>query len=112
MVDEKGSTRGLLPTGESADLDLALAKAYTRTGVPAEAREHLARLSIYGWDAQRQKDVQAISMKAGWKQPAGKEWTTEPIQAGPFEFKDLAGKKVKYSDYRGKVILLNFWSTT
>jgi hypothetical protein len=112
LMDEKGATRGLLPTGDSADLDLALAKAYARTGNAREAREHLTRLNLYGWDAERKKDVQAISRKAGWNQPAGREWTTEPVQATPFEFKDLAGKKVKYSDYRGKVILLNFWETT
>jgi cytochrome c biogenesis protein CcmG/thiol:disulfide interchange protein DsbE len=28
-----------------------------------------------------------------------------------FELKDVAGKSVKLSDYRGKVLLLNFWAT-
>ncbi len=33
-------------------------------------------------------------------------------QAAPdFELKDLAGKQVRLSDYRGKVVLLNFWAT-
>jgi peroxiredoxin len=33
-------------------------------------------------------------------------------QAAPdFELKDLAGKKIRLSDYRGKVVLLNFWAT-
>jgi hypothetical protein len=112
MVDEKGENRGVLLTGESDALDLALAKAYTRTGDLPAAREHLARLSFHAWDAEYRKDVQTVSKELGWKQPAGREWTTDPVQAAPFEFKDLEGKRVKYDDYRGKVILLNFWSTT
>jgi len=28
-----------------------------------------------------------------------------------FLLKDLAGKKVKLSDYRGKIVFLNFWAT-
>jgi len=31
--------------------------------------------------------------------------------APAFELKDAAGKSVKVSDYRGKVVLLNFWAT-
>ena len=31
--------------------------------------------------------------------------------APEFELKDLAGKNVRLSDYRGKVVLLNFWAT-
>ncbi|MBI4889062.1 MAG: TlpA family protein disulfide reductase [Acidobacteria bacterium] len=32
-------------------------------------------------------------------------------QAAEFELKDASGKVVKLSDYRGKVVLLNFWAT-
>jgi cytochrome c biogenesis protein CcmG/thiol:disulfide interchange protein DsbE len=32
-------------------------------------------------------------------------------QAPEFELKDSMGKSVKLSDYRGKVVLLNFWAT-
>lgn len=31
--------------------------------------------------------------------------------APPFELQDLSGKTIRLSDYRGKVVLLNFWST-
>ena len=31
--------------------------------------------------------------------------------APPVELQDLSGKTIKLSDYRGKVVLLNFWST-
>src|SRR5690242_16222960 len=32
-------------------------------------------------------------------------------EAPDFVLKDLDGKKVKLSDYRGKAVLLNFWAT-
>ncbi len=33
---------------------------------------------------------------------------TQPIE---LTFKDLKGRKVRLSDYRGKVVMLNFWAT-
>ncbi|MFN0169664.1 MAG: TlpA family protein disulfide reductase [Bryobacteraceae bacterium] len=36
---------------------------------------------------------------------------TERRAAPPFELQDAAGKSVKLSDYRGQVLLLNFWAT-
>ena len=44
--------------------------------------------------------------------------TSVPLQApsdrrpaAPFELRDSKGKRVRLSDYRGKVLLLNFWAT-
>ncbi len=34
-----------------------------------------------------------------------------PILAGDFQLPDLDGRKVRLSDFRGKVVLLNFWTT-
>src|SRR5947208_1985561 len=36
---------------------------------------------------------------------------TERQQAPDFTLKDATGTAVKLSDYRGKVVLLNFWAT-
>lgn len=33
------------------------------------------------------------------------------VAAAPFSLKDLSGKTVKLSDFRGKVVLLDFWAT-
>jgi thiol-disulfide isomerase/thioredoxin len=32
-------------------------------------------------------------------------------EAPPFELKDVHGRTVRLSDYRGKVVLINFWAT-
>ncbi|HWC77941.1 MAG TPA: TlpA disulfide reductase family protein [Blastocatellia bacterium] len=34
-----------------------------------------------------------------------------PVAAPAFEVKDLKGKRVRVSDFKGKVVLLNFWAT-
>jgi len=54
-----------------------------------------------------------------WKAPKGwKEWQMPPIEEGllakgtpapDFELKSLDGKQIKLSDYKGKVVWLNFW---
>ena len=35
----------------------------------------------------------------------------EGISAPPFTIEDVAGKSVKLEDFRGKIVLLNFWAT-
>src|SRR5215210_4959171 len=35
----------------------------------------------------------------------------EPSAAHQFALKDLGGRVIKLSDYKGKVVLLNFWAT-
>lgn len=34
-----------------------------------------------------------------------------PVTAPDFILKDVAGKEVKLSDYKGKVVVINFWAT-
>lgn len=36
---------------------------------------------------------------------------SKPVTPPDFSLQDLGGKAVKLSDFRGKVLLLNFWTT-
>lgn len=42
---------------------------------------------------------------------AGQQATSQPSPAPDFKLKDINGQSVRLGDYRGKVILLNFWAT-
>jgi cytochrome oxidase Cu insertion factor (SCO1/SenC/PrrC family) len=35
----------------------------------------------------------------------------EPESAPEFELEDVQGKRVKLKDFRGKIVLLDFWAT-
>ena len=35
----------------------------------------------------------------------------EGISAPPFTLEDVTGRSVKLEDFRGKIVLLNFWAT-
>ena len=35
----------------------------------------------------------------------------QEVEAPQFELRDLNGRRVRLSDYRGKVVLINFWAT-
>ena len=39
------------------------------------------------------------------------KFTELPLPASDFKLKDLSGSPVYLSDFRGKVVLLNFWTT-
>jgi len=54
----------------------------------------------------------AAAMPAIAAQPVKRLIAVTPaVAAAPFELRDLAGKQHRLSDYRGKVVLVNFWAT-
>lgn len=60
--------------------------------------------------------IAACGAKAPLDAPKeGRAFTAQPVKEGAaapdFELKDADGKTVKLSDYKGKVVLLNFWAT-
>ncbi|MCK4833281.1 MAG: TlpA family protein disulfide reductase [Gammaproteobacteria bacterium] len=56
----------------------------------------------------------SFSVNADWQQPDLSHNLTvikKVIPATDFELQDMDEEKIKLSDYRGKVVLLNFWAT-
>src|SRR5690606_3861374 len=52
----------------------------------------------------------AAAAQAG-QSPAGKLVESPSSAVPPLELRDMAGKLHRLSDYRGKVVLVNFWAT-
>jgi peroxiredoxin len=56
----------------------------------------------------------SLSLNADWQQPELSHNLTvvkKNIPASDFELQDMDDEKVKLTDYRGMVVLLNFWAT-
>lgn len=56
----------------------------------------------------------SLTLNADWQQPELSHNLTavkKSIQASEFELQDMDEETVKLSDYRGKVVLINFWAT-
>jgi peroxiredoxin len=59
--------------------------------------------------ATREPEKPAISMKRPGE--LGLKKFEKPITAPAFSLENLSGQKVSMSDYRGKVVLVNFWAS-
>jgi thiol-disulfide isomerase/thioredoxin len=56
----------------------------------------------------------SLALKADWQQPElshNLTVITKVVPAADFELQDMDENKIKLSDYKGKVVLLNFWAT-
>lgn len=99
-------------SGESFDVKLSgvIAVANPQTGLQespataqpmAEAGAERART----WWRQHQAEYQEAAV------PPARRPLPAVIAAGDFELPTLEGRPVRLSDYRGKVVLINFWTT-
>jgi thiol-disulfide isomerase/thioredoxin len=66
---------------------------------------------FHGIRHQQSAALAATSGPAGSAQPAIIRFVKDPELAPSFEAQDLSGKKISPADYKGKVIVLNFWAT-
>jgi len=65
----------------------------------------ISALSLLGW---------SLNVNADWQQPELSHNLTKInkiIPASDFELEDMDEELVRLSDYKGKVVLLNFWAT-
>jgi thiol-disulfide isomerase/thioredoxin len=74
---------------------------YTRWIVAAAAAAGLAAVAISGAGSQSKPAAGAAGARDPNAKPANLNFT----------LKDISGKDVKLSSYKGKVVLLNFWAT-
>lgn len=57
------------------------------------------------------KSAPPASVQASTDGPSGMKEAAKRNPAPPFELKDSSGKVIRLEDYKGKVVLLNFWAT-
>jgi thiol-disulfide isomerase/thioredoxin len=101
-------------TGESFDVSLAdTVKVHNpRTGEREFQPEQLARIrkgidQARTWWSEAESDYARVPLQV----PAH-SWASRPaIPAADFRLPALDGRMVRLSDYRGKVVFLNFWAT-
>jgi thiol-disulfide isomerase/thioredoxin len=59
------------------------------------------------WWQQHQGEFPPVRLDV----PAEAYAAQHPVPAGDFQLRTLEGKKVRFSDFRGRVVLVNFWTT-
>ena len=92
--------------------ELTLSRAYAALGNRAQASAHLERILGFGEITPDLKDALAqLRSELGQPAPGLREFRAEPSQAPELKLKDLDGKASQLSDYRGRVVLLVFWTT-
>ena len=60
-----------------------------------------------GWWADHQNRFPPVPFQV----PAEAYLARQPVPAADFQLRTLEGKRIRLSDFRGKVVLINFWTT-
>ena len=94
-----------------------LAQAYDKAGMAADARDAYATLLISQEDPRLRSRVEALTrqLKGSVTETFGKIDAQRRAASKPsddFALKDYDGKTIRLADFRGKVVLLDFWHPT
>ncbi|MHC4442723.1 MAG: TlpA family protein disulfide reductase [Planctomycetota bacterium] len=86
-------------------------KSITKTKPPAKSRfssKFVSSEENITPSAEQRKEMQAKK-----EELVDKAWLPKPAAGKPyvFELTDIKGKKIKSADYKGKVLILDFWAT-
>jgi thiol-disulfide isomerase/thioredoxin len=71
------------------------------------ARTRAAAEKASAWWSEHQHQFPPVALPV----PAAVFATLKPLPAPDFELSTLEGRRVRLSDFRGKVVILNFWTT-
>ncbi len=109
--DAQGNEVRVLSTGLLDELHLGLASANARAGNTETAQSYFE--SILGFFDDKKLEAMSEKLRAelGVPAPEGLEISAPAVPAHEFTLEDLEGNKVSLADYRGKVVLVNFWAT-
>ena len=101
------------PTDPDSEHYLNLAKAYNQIGNKEKAYESLIESLSLGANEEAREMLSQISEQLNKKEDTKAEiWEKRLEQAKPaveFTLPDLEGNQVSLKDFRGKVVLINFW---
>ena len=109
--DAEGKAVRTLAAGVLEELDVLAAEALHRKGDDAGARESLAKALGFLDDLEVRGMYDELRNSLGAGTGSDQVVTAQRQDAQMFALKDLKGKSVKLSDYRGKVVLVTFWAT-
>lgn len=111
ITDGGGKELRTLGSGLLDDLHVLTAAALLELGRVEEAKEAFSRAVGFVNDVEMRKMYADTRAELGLKGSGEKDITAEALPAQDFALKNLDGKTVKLSDYRGKVVLVTFWAT-
>lgn len=107
----RGKTTQTLPTGMQDKLHLLRAASLHQLGRTDEAKAAFADTVGFISDVQLRELYDKTKKDLGLDSKSARLVTAQAQLAQDFALKDLSGKTVKLSDYRGKVVIMTFWAT-
>ncbi|HEU5179151.1 MAG TPA: TlpA disulfide reductase family protein [Candidatus Polarisedimenticolia bacterium] len=115
LIDARGRVAGSIPRGTmpSDRFNLTFAAALARSGRREEAIARLDRVRDFegGNYPEIGRETEALRREIEFPPPPRDAVRAEPKPAADFRLKDLQGRPVALSDFRGRVVLVMFWAT-
>jgi thiol-disulfide isomerase/thioredoxin len=109
--DAEGKEIRMLSSGTLDGLTVLKAAAQLELGKKAEAKATMSHALGFDDDPEVRRIYDETRKELGLASKAEFGVKSEPIAAQNFALKNLKGKKVQLSSYKGKVVLVAFWAT-
>lgn len=109
--DAKGKAVRTLAAGVLEELHVLTAEIHHKQGNDEAAREAMGQALGFTDDLEIRGMYDRLHDQLGLASGTQQVVTAAAQPAQEFALEDLAGKKVKLSDFRGKVVLVTFWAT-